>query len=177
MNVAYRKGTIEDIPAFLEHFKASIPLLFPYYSPNSARFTYDEDFSPKYITEKLKKGDMRVYLTFHYTKIVGYLFVMESIAGVSTAEWLGVDKEYQKQGIATHLIAMWEKEAYDEGAHSLRLWTTKDCVSFYEKQGMKCGGTFPKAWHGIDCYFIYKTLREPEEKNFLRKFLSSSSSS
>jgi GNAT superfamily N-acetyltransferase len=175
--ITYRKGTIEDIPAFIEHFKVSIPLLFPYYSPNSSRFTYEVDYSPEFITKKLKEGDRRVYLALDGNKIVGYIFVMESIAGVSMAEWLGVDKEYQKQGIATQLMSMWEAEALDEGAHSLQLWTTKDCVSFYEKRGMKYGGLFPKAWHGIDCYLIYKTLREPEEKNFLKKFLSSQSSS
>lgn len=96
---------------------------------------------------------------------------MESIAGVSFADWLGVDKQYQKRGIASRLLTLWEQEALVEGAHSLHLWTTENNVEFYKKRGLSCGGVFPKAWHGENCYLIYKTLREPEEKNFLKKYL------
>lgn len=169
--ITYRKGARKDIPAFLAFFKNSLPLLFSFYSPNSIGYTVEVDYGPQFLTEKLNKGEKKLYLALKENKIIGYLLVMESIAGVSSAEWLGVSKQYQKQGIASHLLAFWEQEALAEGAHALQLWTTENNVEFYKKRGLSCGGVFPKAWHGEDCYLIYKNLREPDEKNFLKNYL------
>lgn len=166
-----RKGTIEDISLFLTFFRKSILILFPQYSPNSVSYTIDVDYSPRMLNDKLTKGEFIVYLAFDKGTIVGYLLIAQSIAGVSYAEWLGVDKENQKRGIASSLLSVWEKDVFAEGVHSLHLWTTKNNVEFYEKRGFTCGGMFPKAWHGEDDYLIYKTLREPEEKNFLKGYL------
>ena len=170
-DIIFRKGTRKDIPAFLAFFKTSLPSLFSFYSPNSIGYTVEVDYGPQFLTEKLNKGEKKLYLALKDDKMIGYLLVMESVAGVSFADWLGVDKQYQKRGIASHLLAFWEQEALAEGAHSLHLWTTENNVEFYKKRGLSCGGVFPKAWHGEDCYLIYKILREPEEKNFLKNYL------
>ena len=169
--ITYRKGTRKDIPAFLVFFKTSLPSLFSFYSPNSIGYTVEVDYGPLFLTKKLNKGEKKLYLALKGNKIIGYLLVMESIAGVSFADWLGVDKQYQRRGIASHLLSFWEQEALAEGAHALQLWTTKNNVEFYKKRAFVCGGLFPKAWHGENCYPIYKTLRDPDEKNFLKRYL------
>lgn len=169
--IIFRRGTNEDIPAFLAFFKTSLPLLFPYYSPHSVQFTVEVDYGPKWLAKKIKEGTKIVYLAFENKNIVGYLLVSQSIAGVAFADWLGVDKAYQERGIASQLLTLWEQEALIEGAHALQLWTTENNVIFYKKRGFSSGGLFPKAWHGEDSYLIYKTLRKPEEKNFLKKYL------
>lgn len=170
-NIIYRKGTVEDIPAFLTFFKISLPILFPEYSPNSVNCIVEYDFGPKQLTKKLNSGDNKVYLAFNNEEIMGYLFIEKTIFGVSYAHWLGVDKQYQKQGIASQLLTLWEQDAYLEGAHALHLWTSEKIVEFYEKCGFSYGGLFPKAWYGEDSYLIYKILRKPEEKNFLKDYL------
>jgi ribosomal protein S18 acetylase RimI-like enzyme len=174
--ITYHKGTVEDIPAFLSFFRTSVPILFPEYSPNSAAYEVDIDYGPKWMTDQLTLGLKIVYLAFDRSKVVGYLFTARSLAGVAFADWLGVDKDYQGRGIATKLLSLWQEVALEEGAHALQLWTSKKNIGFYEKQGFTNGGLFPKSWHGLDSYLMYKILREPEEKNFLKKYLSSLSS-
>ena len=170
--IEYRKGSDTDIPAFLSFFKSTLPSLFSHYSPNTAHFYVEVDYGPKWLSERLKKGGKKTYLAFHDDEIVGYILVSKSITGVSFADWLGVNKEYQKRGIATQLLQLWEEAALEEGAHALHLWTTENNVAFYIKKGFTNGGLFPKAWNSEDCYLIYKTLRKPEEKNFLREYLA-----
>lgn len=170
-SIVFRKGTVADISQFLAFFKTSIPTLFPHYSPNSVGYTTDVDYNPQFLSEKLTKGGKRVYLALKEGGIVGYLLVEKSIAGVAFADWLGVEKQSQKQGIASQLLSLWEKDALGEGAHVLHLWTLGDNVEFYKKRDFSCGGFFPKAWHGESCYLIYKALREPDEKNFLKSYL------
>lgn len=170
-SIVFRKGTVVDISQFLTFFKTSIPALFPHYSPNSVGYTTDVDYNPQFLSEKLTKGIKRVYLALKEERIVGYLLVERSIAGVAFADWLGVEKQSQKQGIASHLLSLWEKDALAEGAHALHLWTLEDNVEFYKKRNFSCGGFFPKAWHGENSCLIYKTLRNPDEKNFLKSYL------
>lgn len=171
-NLTFRKGTEADIPAFLAFFRHSIPTLFSHYSPNSIAYEVDVDYGPEWMTDRLKKGGKKAFLALDGEKIIGYIFTGKSIAGVSFADWLAVDKDYQKRGAASALLALWEKEALEEGAHALQLWTTKNNLTFYKNRGFTNGGLFPKAWHGEDCYLIYRTLREPEEKNFLKSYLA-----
>lgn len=120
----------------------------------------------------MSKGKKYVYLSEDEGKLVGYLLVAKSIAGVAFADWLAVDNKYQKKGIATKLISMWEKDAIEEGAHALYLWTTNDYnINFYKNRGFSLSGKFPKAWHGIDTYLMCKILREPKEENYLKNYL------
>lgn len=170
-NLIFRQATIEDIPAFLAFFRESIPALFPHYSPNSIAYEVDVDYGPVWMADRLKKGGKKAYLALDGERIVGYIFTGKSIAGVSFADWLAVDKKYQKRGVASVLLTMWEKDALAQGAHALQLWTTENNLTFYKNRGFINGGLFPKAWHGEDCYLIYRTLREPEEKNFLKSYL------
>ncbi len=169
--IVFRKGTNEDVPAFLLFFRVSIPTLFPHYSPNSIGFTVDVDYGPEWLTKELKKGNKEIFIAFDDKKIIGYILAAKSIAGVSFADWLAVERQYQKKGIASRLLSIWENEALQEGAHALQLWTTENNLEFYKKRGFECGGLFPKAWHGENCYLIYRILREPEEKNFLKSYL------
>jgi ribosomal protein S18 acetylase RimI-like enzyme len=170
-NLIFRQATETDIPVFLTFFKTSIPVLFPQYSPNSVAYEVDVDYSPEFLTRKLKSGDKKAYLAFDNDRVVGYIMVMDSIAGVAFADWLAVDKQYQKQGVASKLLSLWEQDALAQGAHALQLWTTENNLTFYKNRGFVNGGLFPKAWHGEDCYLIYRALREPEEKNFLKSYL------
>jgi len=170
-NLSFRQCEDTDIPAFLSFFKVTIPLLFTQYSPHSIAYEVDVDYGPVWMTDRLKKGGKKAYLAFDDKKIVGFILAEKSIAGVSFADWLGVDKKYQRQGIASKLLALWEGDAFAQGAHALQLWTSKNNLTFYKNRGFMNGGLFPKAWHGEDCYLIYRLLREPEEKNFLKSYL------
>lgn len=173
MEIVYRLARKEDFDKFLEYFKNTLAENFPHYSHSSISFTVEIDYGPKWLREKLEKGSKKVFLALDNEKIAGYLLVMKQIAGVSYADWLAVDKLYRNKGIASKLLSLWEKQAVDEGAHALQLWTTIANIQFYKNRGFEMGGLFPKAWHGTNTYLIYKILREPKEENFLKEYLNS----
>ncbi len=170
--LTFRKGSEKDLDRFLQFFRTSVKTLFSdHYSPNSINYTVDVDYGPKWMSSQLKKNRKKVFLSYYGNKITGYLFASKSIAGVGFADWLAVDKPYQKKGIASALLKMWEENEIKEGAHSLFLWTTKNNLDFYRGRGFKVGGEFPNAWHGVNTYLIYMNLREPKEENFLKNYL------
>lgn len=86
-----------------------------------------------------------------------------------------LDSTFQKHGIASELLSLWEKDAFGEGAHILQLWTTKNDIPFYLNRGFKKGGSFPQSWFGVDHFLFYKILRKPNEKVFLKKYLAKKS--
>jgi len=131
----------------------------------------DVDYGPIWLTEQIKKGNKRAYLAQDGDAIVGYVLYGPPICGVSFADWLAVDKKYQKQGIATRLLAKWEQDVLKDGAHNIHLWTWDFDVPFYRNRQFQQAGILPKAWCGFDCHLMYKILREPEEKNYLKKYL------
>lgn len=167
--ISYKKGGAEDVDDFLIFFKQSIKELFPQYSNNSYNYLVNVDYNPEWIAKQIKSNKKYFYLAVDKKKIVGYLLVTSTIAGVGFADWLAVDKSHQKLGVATKLLSMWETDSLNGGAHSLHLWTTKETsVDFYKNRGFSLSGKFPKAWYGHDTYLMYKILREPKEENFLR---------
>lgn len=173
METVIKLAEKEDFDNFLAYFKNTLSINFPYYSQNSVNYTIEQDYGQKWLKEKLTKGGKKVYVALDGNNIGGYLLVTKQIAGVSFADWLAVDKNYRNKGIASKLLSLWEKNALDEGAHALHLWTTIVNIQFYKNRGFVLGGQFPKAWHGVNSYLLYKPLREPKEENFLKDYLKS----
>lgn len=147
------------------------------YSKNSRAFTLDEDLPKEDLKKYIKEGKRILFLAYSKDKVIGYLVTFKTRAGVSFAHWLAVDKGYQELGIATSLLNLWENKAFAEGAHILQLWTTKNDVKFYLNRGFKKGGEFPQSWFGVNHYLIYKILRKPNEKVFLKEYLAKKNTS
>jgi ribosomal protein S18 acetylase RimI-like enzyme len=171
MDINYCEGTEGDVPAFLAYFRTSTPLLFPQYSSNMLGYLIDVDYSPEWLAERLSKKAKKVYIAKHRGEIVGYLLVSRPNAGIAFGDWLAVDKEFQKKGIATSLLSMWEKDVLAYGGHNIYLWTYEHNIDFYKKRGFVQGGFLPKGWGGEDAYFMYKIIAEPKEENYLRHYL------
>src|SRR3989339_297368 len=176
--ILFSKLNKNEIKDFLDYFKKSVKDLFPQYSHNSFLYTVDVDYGPEWLTSKILSNGKIVYLAKKENNIIGYLLTTKSIAGVSYADWLAVDKKFQKKGVASNLISMWENDTLNAGGHALYLWTTSNNnIKFYENRGFIFSGKFPKAWHGHDVYLMYKIIREPKEENYLRDYLGKKSKS
>lgn len=139
------------------------------YSPASVA-TFETDLPKKTILEDIIKKKRILFLGYVSENFAGYLLTNKMNGGVSFAHWLGVDKKFQKMGVATSLLKFWEKEALKEGCHALELFTTKNDVEFYVNRGFTLAGEFPDAWYGVDHFWFYKTLRKSEEKHFLAPY-------
>ncbi|EKD96026.1 MAG: hypothetical protein ACD_24C00214G0002 [uncultured bacterium] len=167
-----RKADLSDFSEFYELLTKTLSGNYFLYSKNSQAFTLDEDLPREDLKKYIKEGKRLLYLAYSKNKAIGYLLTFKTRAGVAFAHWLAVDSAYQKHGVASSLLLLWEKGALEEGAHILQLWTTKNDIPFYLNRGFKKGGSFPQSWFGVDHYLFYKILRKPNEKVFLRDYLA-----
>lgn len=167
-----RKANLSDFSEFYELLTKTLSGNYFVYSKNSRAFTLDEDLPKEDLRKYIKEGKRILFLAYSKNKAIGYLLTFKTRAGVAFAQWLAVDSAFQKHGIASGLLELWEKEAFGEGAHILQLWTTKNDIPFYLNRGFKKGGSFPQSWFGVDHFLFYKILRKPNEKVFLKEYLT-----
>jgi len=120
------------------------------------------------IKAQLKAGEIEIYLALSNGQVAGYLMVRPITGGIVLACWLSVRREYQGRGVASFLLAMWEKDAKARGFHKLHLWTDKRNLKFYKNRDFIFVGKIPKNYYGADDYLFYKSIQAPKEKNFLK---------
>lgn len=164
----FRKAKVEDIEELFPFFKKSIRNYFPEYSVRIRNYFINIEYSLNYLKEAVKKERLTIYLSFFEKEIVGYLMISGLVGGICLGNWLAVSKDHQDKGIASRLLEEWEKGAKKEGFHKLHLWADKRNVEFYKKRGFTLVGDIPNNFYGADDYLFYKSIREPEEDNFLK---------
>ncbi len=169
--VVIKKANISDFDAFYDLLSKTLRQGYFLYSPISVEFTLEEDLPKNDLKKYVKEGKRILFLASVDNKTVGYLLTFKARAGVAFAQWLAVQKHYQKRGVGSSLLDMWQKEALKDGAQILHLWTTKNDLDFYKNNGFTVGGEFPDSWFGVDHYLIYKALRKSDEKVFLKEYL------
>lgn len=172
MNITYSFAKPSDYEIFYEIFIKSLKKQFPEYSKNSISYLTEVDWSWKWINKQLKiKKKIALLAKNEKREIVGFLLYSKNYGGVSLISWLAVEEKFQGQGIATNLLSIWEKDAHENGAHALQVWTTKKNSEFYKNRGFTLSGELPSFWFGIDHLLFYKIIGKPDEKNYLRDFL------
>ena len=171
MDLKIRKAKEKDLPSFFTFFKATLTKEFPEYKEKTRQYMLGYGYSLKRIKKGLKTGGWQLFLAFGGQKIVGFLLSRIQFGGVAWGEWIAVDKKYQRKGIGSSLLKIWEKQAIKDGAHQLQFVSSLKASSFYQKEGAVLVGKTPKAYFGIDNYYFYKNLRKPNEKNFLKDYL------
>jgi len=171
-DLTIRKVTTKDFDLFYPFFTKSIKDQFKQFTSAVKELYSTGEYAELTIKKDISNKKKNLLLAFHNNTIVGYLLVSKPYGGVGFADWLAVDPSFQKHGIATSLLSLWEKDIFKEGGHVAQLWTSKHNIPFYKNRGYILIGEFPQAWFGLDYYHFYKSLAEPEEKNYLREYLS-----
>lgn len=171
-SLTVRQATLKDFSAFYPVFKTCLQTLFPEYSPHSIAFFTDVPYEKSSLKSQIKNKEKILMLALDGTSVVGFFLVQKHYYGVSMATWLAVLPEYQKHGLASKLITLWEEITSDQGGHALMVWTNDKNVPFYKNRGFILSGKFPKAWYGINVNLLYKGFREPDEKNYLQEYLA-----
>lgn len=167
------KANLSHLDKFYKLFQKTLRQSYFLYPPNSSDFIIEQDMTKGNIKRGLEEKSYILYLGISDSRVVGYLLARKINGGVAFAHWLGVAKDFQNKGVASNLLAFWEKEAFAQGSHKLQLWTTENNIKFYKNRGFTLGGEFPDAWYGVDHFLFYKTLRKSNEKNFLKEYLES----
>lgn len=143
---------------------------FPEYTHTIREYFTDVPYSKENLKLALEQQNIYLFLAFYKHDLAGYFMAYTHKNGVSMAIWLAVLDEFQHKGLATKLLAAWEKEAKKDGAHALQLWTQDRNLAFYKNRGLTLVGKFPKAWYGLDINLLYKIIGEPKEENYLHGY-------
>lgn len=164
----FKKATIEDLSSFFEVFPKSIQEQFKEYTPKARDFFVKAEYSFEAVKAQLESKDIFLYLAFIKKEVVGYLMTRQIPGGVCFAVWIAVSDNHQKQGVATKLLEVWERDAKKSGVHKLQVLTDKRNIKFYKNRGFLLLGKIPENHYGHDDYFFHKTIQKPLEKNYLR---------
>lgn len=167
--IMIKKVGSEAFEDFYALYRKTLDQEYFLYSPKSVK-TFEIDVPKKDYLKNIKTGKKILFLGYVNGKLAGYLLTNKLNGGVSFAHWLAVDRAFQKHGVATKLLAFWEKDALRQGAHALELSTTKNDVEFYVNRGFILNGEFPDAWYGVDHFHFYKKLRKSDEARFLKSY-------
>jgi ribosomal protein S18 acetylase RimI-like enzyme len=159
----------KEVQEFYNYFSLTLSENFPHYTKKTIKYFTGKAFTEEAFWKDVKTGERKIYLAVIKNKIVGYLVSLPSYGGIGFCNWVAVDKNYRGLGIASALLDIWEKDALEEGAHKLELWTDQRNISFYKKRGFELLGKIPDNYFGKDDYLFYKTLRKSSEANLFKR--------
>lgn len=166
-----KKITEKDIEQFYPFFKKSVVSQFPEYTKITHQYFIEHDYSLEKCISVLKDKTKYIYVAYGNSQPVGYLFANIVYGGIGFCEWLAVCETQKKKGIGSALLRAYEKEALENGAHKVHLWSLEINIPFYNKNGYILAGKIPQNYFGTDDCLMYKELRAAEEKNYLKNFL------
>jgi len=154
-----KKEDLEEFYRFVSDF-----LIKEYrdYPLNIRRFYRRHFFDKKKIEEYLKNSNCLLLVAKADGKIIGFLKGFIGYGGSSWINWLGIDKRFRNQGLATELLRRAEEFFKKNLCHFIQLCTeNEDLVEFYRKRGWKLIGLQEKSWCGQDEYLMQKNIAEP----------------
>ena len=158
-----------DAEIFEKAYESIIQNEFPEYTQNTRDY-FTEEYKKKMLKAEFKLG------AFVDSKVVGFLLAeSKPMGGVLFVNWLAVAGDQQHKGIGRMLLKKIDAIARDLGCHALYLEMNNRNLGFYNKCGYEVIGHDPKGYFGTDNYFMRKTLREPDEKLFLKEYLAKKS--
>ncbi len=161
MNISIEKLTKQDFYDFYTVFKKVLSTEFPGYSKEIIKFFFENIYSIDNFLYWLEKDLKLILVAKSGDNIVGFAIIDNPYGGVSLCRWLGVVKEFQKQGIGKHLIDLWLEIAKNQGCHKVEVAAQPTAKVFYEKVGLKEEGKRENSYFGIDQYIFGKVIGEP----------------
>ncbi len=158
----------KELDVFYGLFAKFLRVSFPHYSENTIKYFIQKAYTKGVFWKELKRGEREIFLAKLEDEYAGFLTAISPYGGVGFCNWVVVAPELRGKGIASSLLAYWEKQAVKEGAHKVQLVSDKRNVDFYKRRGYKLFGTIKDDYFGMDDYYFYKTLKKSSEKNFLK---------
>lgn len=168
-DISIREIKKSDKTAFDVAYTSIIQSEFPEYT-QATRDYFTEEYKKRMLKAAYKIG------AFQDDNLVGFLLAADKpMGGVLFVNWLAIAKEHQHKGIGRKLLDHIDVIARDLGCHAIYLEMNNRNLGFYNKCGYEVIGHDPKGYFGTDNYFMKKTLRESDEKLFLKEFLAKKS--
>ncbi len=131
----------------------------PYYS-KEAKIQEIKGFSAEHLRHKIGDKNNLYILAKENHKIVGFCYGYFE-AGTFWLEWIGVDKEFRRKGIATYMIRFVANKLKRRGIH--KVWNdsrvnNKEALGLFRKLGFKRLVSIKKHWYKQDFYLWQKLI-------------------
>ncbi len=131
----------------------------PYYS-KEAKKQEIKGFSAEHLRQKIGDKNNLYILAKENHNIVGFCYGYFE-AGTFWLEWIGVDKEFRRKGIATNMIRFAANKLKRRGIH--KVWndsrtSNKEAVGMFKKLGFKRLVSIKKHWYKQDFYLWQKLI-------------------
>lgn len=154
----------KDVRKFWILFKEVLNESFPGYSNEIINYFTEKIYTPRMYQYWVQQKNKTILAAWNNEDIVGFAVIDSPYGGVSLCRWLGVKKEYQKKGIGTALIKVWQKIAQEQGCHKIEVAAQPTARLFYEKAGLLLEGKRESSYFGIDQYLFGKVIGSPNNK-------------
>lgn len=158
-----REMKIREVGLFVKFFNNSVNTQFPEYSKKAKELLLKKEWTDKGVESSFRDKTIFYFLALEEKKIIGYLIGTAPFAGVSSIYWLAVNKEYQGRGIGKKLVNKFISFLKKKGAHKINLSiTNRKNIPFYEKLGFENIHFVKKDYFGLDTYWMYKDIQNPQ---------------
>src|SRR3989344_1777408 len=150
--------------------KRNIPFIYPlikrviygtpYYPPEGKKMESSK-YTPAGLKEKLESKSWLVLVAKNKNQIAGFLSGYFDY-GVFWVDWIGVDEEYRRQGLAIKIMKELETIAGRNKVHKIWLDTiiaNKEAISMFTSLGFKKIANLKNHWYHDDFYLWERVLR------------------
>lgn len=165
MGFIISKLSPQELAVFIPVFSQILRTEFPEYTPKIISYFLEKIYTEANFSYWLASGTKTVFVAKpeKSNEIVGFAVIDEPYGGVSSCRWLGVKREYQKNGVGKSLIIAWTSLAKKQQCHKIELAARIKAREFYEKVGLQPEGKRILSYFAIDQYIFGSVLGEPDE--------------
>lgn len=167
---------LASFPNFYELFKELMLEGYQHFPSELREYFLKRDYAQENFAYWLEKNYRKMIIATETSsdakqtppvEIKGFLVGDHTYGGVGFISWLGVKKEFRKQGIGTQLLKVYEIYARSKKAHLLELYTSENNVNFYQNQGFSEIGRRQEGFYGQKNIIMNKPLGHFDE-NLIR---------
>jgi ribosomal protein S18 acetylase RimI-like enzyme len=158
MNFTIEKLATDQIAQFHQVFCQVLREGFCY-SPETTEYFIKTAYSAPNFQYWLSYGHKGIIVARNDAKeIIGYLVYDSPYGGVLFCRWLGVLKEFRKNGIASKLFDEFINTAKSLKCHKVEVAAQVPARGFYQKYGLTEEGFRKNSYFGIDQYLFGRVI-------------------
>ncbi|HLD03520.1 MAG TPA: GNAT family N-acetyltransferase, partial [Candidatus Dojkabacteria bacterium] len=158
-------ATLQNFPIFYKLFEELMLEGYETFPGELSRYFLARDYSSINFYSWLERNFRKILLAVEPQQQEAVPFVAKAFlvgdhtyGGVGFISWLGVKKEFRRQGIGSLLLKTYEEYAISKKAHLLELYTSEKNVSFYQRHGFREIGRRNEGYFGQKNIIMDKPL-------------------
>jgi len=127
---------LSDIDDFYQCFEVLMNEGYAGFPPALREFFIKKEYSKSNFVLWVERNFRKIFLARdERNNVIGFLVGDNTYGGVAFITWIGVLKEFRRNGIAKELFYTYENYVKNKNAHLLELFTYDGVKGFYEKLG------------------------------------------